>query len=164
MSAIAKTLCGVALAGLLASPVAAQGLVTHRDLSLAMAEKMADAALAECKSKGYDSSVAVLDRDGQTLVLMRGEHQTAQDGEMARRKAYTALMFRRPSSDFAKRTYEDKTLMPQRQLADIVALSGGVPVKLGDQTIGAVGSAGSSQETGELCASAGIAAVAGELK
>jgi uncharacterized protein GlcG (DUF336 family) len=74
-------------------------------------------------------------------------------------------MFRVPSSEFQKRT-ADATAgnAAQRDLTDILALSGGMPIKVGDETIGAVGSAGSNLELDEACAKAGIDHVAHLLK
>lgn len=120
--------------------------------------------LAACKAKGYNTSVAVVDRAGQVLVIMRSEQATAQTADMARRKAYTARMFRIPTAEFQKRTENDAARAGQRDLADILALSGGVPIQVGNDTIGAVGSAGSTLETDDACAKAGIAAVADFLK
>ena len=51
-----------------------------------------------------------------------------------------------------------------RDLADILALSGGVPIQIGNDTIGAVGSAGSNLEMDDACARAGIAKVKDLLK
>jgi uncharacterized protein GlcG (DUF336 family) len=142
----------------------AQGVVMQRTVSLGMARTIADATLAACKAKGYNTSVAVVDRAGQVLVIMRSEQATAQTAEMARRKAYTARMFRIPTAEFQKRTEGDSGRAAQRDLADILALSGGVPIQVGNDTIGAVGSAGSTLETDDACAKAGIAAVADLLK
>jgi len=88
----------------------------------------------------------------------------AQQAEMARRKAYTARMFRISTMEFQKRTAGDSLMAAQRDLPDILALSGGVPIQVGNDTIGAVGSAGSSLETDDACAKAGIAKVADLLK
>jgi uncharacterized protein GlcG (DUF336 family) len=142
----------------------AQGLVTERSLSLAMAKTIAEAAQAECRSKGFHTTVAVVDRAGQLLVLLRDEQAAPHTIEMARRKAYTARMFRMPTADFQKRTTPDQLLAGQRDLADVLALSGGVPIKLGEETIGAVGSAGSNLDSDDACAKAGIAKVADLLK
>ncbi len=143
---------------------AGQGVVTQRNVSLGMAKTIAEAALAECASKGYHTSVAVLDRAAQVLVIMRDEQATAQTAEMARRKAYTARMFRISTMEFQKRTAEDPGREAQRDLADILALSGGVPIQIGNDTIGAVGSAGSTLEQDDACAKAGIAKVKELLK
>ena len=141
----------------------AQSVVTQKTLSLGLAKSMADAALAECKAKGYNTSVVVVDRAGQPLVTLRDENATAQTTEMARRKAYTARMFRMSTLDFQKRT-EDPKYAAQRDIADILALGGGVPINAGSETIGGIGSSGSSQDQDDACAKAGVAKVADLLR
>ena len=142
----------------------AQGLITQRSLSMSMAKTIAEAAQAECKAKGYHTTVAVVDRAGQLLVLLRDEQAGPHTVEMARRKAYTARVFRAPTAEFQKRTMPDSPTAGQRDLTDILALSGGVPIKLGEETIGGVASAGSTLESDDACAKAGIAKVADLLK
>lgn len=144
--------------------VHAQGVVMQKNLSLAMARTIAEAAIAECAAKGFHTSAAVVDRAGQLLVALRNDGASIQTVEMARRKAYTARMFRLPTSEFQKRTASDPTLLPQRDVADILALGGGVPIQIGDDFIGGVGSSGSSQVQDEACAKAGLATVAHLLK
>ena len=144
--------------------MSAQGVVMQRSLSLGLAKAIAEAALAECQAKGFHTSVVVVDRAGQVLVVLRDEQATAQTAEMARRKAYTARMFRISTMEFQQRTAGDKPESAQRNVADILALSGGVPIKVGEDTIGGVGSSGSSLETDDACAKAGIAKVADKLK
>jgi uncharacterized protein GlcG (DUF336 family) len=164
MSFMLKIWVAAAIAIALGGHVDAQGVVMQRNLSLGMAKTIAEATLAECKSKGYNTSAAVVDRAGQVLVIMRDEQSTAQTAEMARRKAYTARMFRITTQEFQKRTQDDPARAGQRDLADILALSGGVPVQVGNDTIGAVGSAGSTLEVDDACAKAGVAKVAHLLK
>ena len=147
----------------LSGPARAQGIVMQRNLSLAMAKTIAEATLAECQAKGFHTSAAVVDRAGQPLVLMRDEQATAQTLEMSRRKAYTARMFRTSTLEFQKRT-NDPELMPQRDVSDILALGGGVPILVGNEVIGGVGSSGSSQTQDDACAKAGIAKVVDQLK
>jgi len=141
----------------------AQGVVTQKNLSLGLAKTIAEAALAECKSKGFSTAVAVVDRAGQVLVIMRDENATAQTAEMSRRKAYTARMFRTSTMEFQKRTAEP-LYAAQRDVTDILALGGGVPIQIGDDVIGGVGSSGSSQPQDDACAKAGVAKVADLLK
>ena len=154
----------VAVAALLPASAASQGVVMQRNLSLPMAKMIAEATLAECKAKGFNTAAAVVDRSGQVLVLMRDEQATTQMAEMARRKAYTARMFRMSTAAFQKRTMEDPGYAPQRDIADVLALGGGLPIQVGTDTFGGVGSAGSTQEMDESCAKAGIAKVAELLK
>jgi len=163
MSYTFKTLLAISLASTLSTAVTAQGLVAQRNLSLPMAKTIAEAALAACKTKGFNTAVAVVDRAGQVMVILRDEQATAQQADMARRKAYTARMFRTSTLEFQKRTSDPK-YAAQRDVADILALGGGVPIQAGDDIIGGVGSSGSSQETDDACAKAGVAAVAALLK
>ena len=66
--------------------------------------------------------------------------------------------------EFQKRTAEDPTLTPQRDVSDILALGGGVPIVIGNEVIGGVGSSGSSQTMDDACAKAGVAKVADQFK
>jgi uncharacterized protein GlcG (DUF336 family) len=152
------------LLGMMApGPANPQGLVTQRNLSLPMAKTIAEAALAACKQKGFHTAVAVVDRAGQVMVILRDEQATAQQAEMARRKAYTARMFRTTTLEFQKRT-SDPAYAPQRELPDILALGGGAPIQAGDDVIGGVGSSGANQDNDDACAKAGVAKVADLLK
>jgi uncharacterized protein GlcG (DUF336 family) len=164
MSLAIKASAGTICLLLVSAPLHAQGLITQRNLSLALAKTIAEATLAECQSKGFHTAAAVVDRAGQVLVILRDEQGTAQMAEMARRKAYTARMFRMPTMEFQKRTTKDPSLLPQRDVQDILALGGGMPIQVADEVIGGVGSSGSSQETDEGCAKAGLAKVADMLK
>jgi uncharacterized protein GlcG (DUF336 family) len=141
-----------------------QGVVTQKNLSLNLAKTIAEAAYAECHAKGFHTSVAVVDRAGQIMVILRDEQSSAQTAEMARRKAFTARMFRMTTMEFQKNTTPDKPYAGQRDVADVLALAGGVPIKAGDEVIGGVGSSGSSLEQDDACAKAGVAKVAELLK
>jgi uncharacterized protein GlcG (DUF336 family) len=163
MTATLRLLAGIGLALVASDRASAQGVVMQRNLSLPLARTIAEATIGACKAKGFNTSAAVVDRAGQLLVLMRDEQATAQTAEMARRKAYTARMFRTSTMEFQKRT-ADPTLAAQRDVSDILALGGGVPIQIGNETIGGVGSSGSSQEMDDACAKAGIAKVADLLK
>jgi uncharacterized protein GlcG (DUF336 family) len=152
---------GVAVLGaVVAIGAAAQaetGLVTSQELSLDLAKGIAEAALAECRSKGFHTAAVVVDKGGHMLAYFRDEQATPQTGELARRKAYTARMYRSTTLEWIARMQKDPALRPQRDLADVIALGGGVPIKVGEETIGGVGSAGSSQPQDDACAKAGVA-------
>ena len=158
-----STLCTLGTLLTCVPSASAQGVVMQRNLSLAMAKSVADGTMAACKAKGYNTAAVVVDRAGQVIVMLRDEQATNQMLEMARRKAYTARMFRMSTADFQKRTM-DPVYAPQRDIADVLALGGGVPIQIGNDTIGAVGSAGSTQELDDACARAGVEAVAAQLK
>ena len=158
MSRVLKGLavaCAVLAIG--ASAHAEGGLVTSQDMSLEMAKGIAEAALAECRNKGFHTAVVVVDRGADVLVSLRDEQATPQTGELARRKAYTSRMYRSTTLEWIARMQKDPSLQPQRDLADVIALGGGVPIKVGDEVIGGIGSAGSSPSQDDACAKAGVA-------
>jgi uncharacterized protein GlcG (DUF336 family) len=158
-----KGIVMISIAAALSSRAGAQGVVMQRNLSLEMAKTIAEGTIAECKAKGYHTAAAVVDRAGQVMVILRDEQATAQTAEMSRRKAYTARMFRTTTLEFQKRTM-DPAYAPQREVSDILALGGGVPIRIGDDVIGAAASSGSTQEQDDACAKAGVAKVASLLK
>jgi uncharacterized protein GlcG (DUF336 family) len=163
MSPLLKTLAGTLAVIALGNPVQAQGVISERNVSTQLARAIADAAMT-CAENGVGLSVAVVDRSGQLRVLMRGDATPPHGMELARRKAYTARTFRRSSLEWAKRSETD--LVGQRSLAEVIPLGGGVPIKVGDDTIGAVGVSGASggQQGDDSCAKAAIAKVADQLK
>ena len=134
----------------------AQGTVSQRILSVASAKLIAEAALAECTSRGFHTSVAVIDRAGNVLVVLRDELAHPVTVEMAQRKAQTAVIFRSSTLEFQERTASDPSRAPQRDVTGVLALGGGVPIRLDGEIIGGVASSGSSQTTDDECARAGV--------
>jgi len=153
----------IGLVAVLASPAQAQ-LLAHRDLSLAIARTIAEVAVESCEAQGYRVSVAVVDRDGETIVAMRGDNASPHTMENARRKAYTALSFRTSTTDYAKRYAGDNPVVRQQvTLPNVIAIPGGLPIKVGDDVIGGVGLSG-SPGVDEPCVQAGLDKVADLLK
>jgi uncharacterized protein GlcG (DUF336 family) len=155
--------CAMAL-GLTLSVSASAQIAMQPNISLPLARQIADATLAHCNAAGFDTSVAVVDRAGHTMVLLRGTTSTPQTAEMARRKAYSARMWRRPTQLWAEQTRDDPDRYPQRDLDDVLALSGGIPIQVGEETIGGVGSSGANLQQDHECALAGVEAVAAQLQ
>ena len=164
MSAVksAILLAAVPLALTLAAPAQAQ-LLTHKDLSYAMALTIATGALEDCKAKGYPVSVVVVDRDGQNIVALRGDGAGPHTMENARRKAYTALTFKMTTEDFAKAMDTNPVRRQQATLPGVIGIPGGVPVKVGNDVIAGVGLSG-SPGVDEPCVRAGLAKVEDQLK
>ena len=82
--ALAGGASGFALAVTLVQSANAE-LLTHKDLTLAVAKTIAETAIADCKAKGYAVSAVVVGRDGETLVAMRGDNASPHTLEKARR-------------------------------------------------------------------------------
>jgi uncharacterized protein GlcG (DUF336 family) len=154
---------GLAVAAATVSPAAAQGMLTQKNVSFAMAETIANAAMAQCQSMGFKVSVSVLDRDGLVVVMLRGDGAGLHTPEGSDRKAYTARTYGSPSANFAKRVLSDPGYAQAVQYTRVLALGGGLPIKVGDEVIGAVGVSGSPGKD-DVCSQAGIDKVADQLK
>jgi uncharacterized protein GlcG (DUF336 family) len=158
-----KILGGMALAAAIWPSAHAQGLVTERNISLAMAQTIANAAMEKCKAMGFRVSVTVVDRAGLPIVMLRGDGAGLHTPEGSDRKAYTARTFSQPSAAFAKRMIDDPNSVGSRQYSRVLALAGGLPIKVGDDVVGAVGVSGSPGKD-DVCSQAGIDKVADQLK
>src|ERR1700751_1181328 len=163
MSITAKHLAVIGLAGALASPASAQ-LLNQKSLSAAMALTIAQTALETCTKQGYHVCVHVLGRNGEVIVAVRGDDAPPHTMENSQRKAYTARTLRPPSGEFAQRVKDNPTLGAVH-LTGIIAAQGALPIKAGDEVIGAVGVSGApGGEKDEACSKASIDKVADQLK
>ncbi len=141
----------------------AQGLLTQRTLSEQAAVSVAQGALDKCSADGYRVSVTVLDASGLVKVQIRGDGTGPHTLEHGRRKAYTALTFKRTSAETAQQWASSGT--PPPLIEGTVAAGGGVPIKAGNDVIGAVGVSGApGADKDEACANAGIAKIQDLLK
>jgi uncharacterized protein GlcG (DUF336 family) len=163
MSRSLKIFTGLALTAALASTASAEGLVTQKNIPLAMAQVIAQGALAQCQSMGYKVSVAVVDRAGLTLIMLRGDGAGLHTPEGAERKAFTARTFSQPSADFVKRMSDRPDTAGSVHYTHVLALPGGLPIKSGNEVVGAVGVSGSPGKD-DVCSQAGIDKVADQLK
>jgi uncharacterized protein GlcG (DUF336 family) len=153
----------VGLGLVFAAPAEAQ-LLARKDLSLAAALTIATTAADLCKSQGYTVSVTVVGRNGEVILQMRGDNAPPHTMENSFRKAYSARSFRVPSGELVKRVKDNPTA-PFVYLSNVVAAQGALPIKVGDDVIGAVGVSGApGGEKDEVCAKAGIDKVADTLK
>ncbi|HTZ37339.1 MAG TPA: heme-binding protein [Stellaceae bacterium] len=156
-------LSGLAAGCLLAAPAEAQ-LLTHKDLSLGVALAIAQGAMEKCAAQGYAISVVVVDRAGDTVVALRGDAAAPHTMENARRKAYTARSFRIATSEYAERYADNDPVVHQQvTLPNVIAIPGGLPIKLGKEVIGGAGVSG-TPGLDEACVQAGLDKVADQLK
>ena len=154
---------GFVLPAVLASAAQAQ-LVNHKDLSLATALAIATTASETCKTQGNRVTVAVIGRTGEHIVQLRGDDASPHTIENSFRKAYTARTFRTASGEFVQRVKDNPT-SGAVHLTGIVAAQGALPIKIGDETIGAAGVSGApGGEKDEACVKAGLDKVADQLK
>ena len=163
MSAMLCRLAGAGLACVLASSANAE-LLARKDLTAALAIAIADTTIATCKANGYQVSVTVVGRNGEVLLQVRGDNTGPHTMENSFRKAYTARTFRIPSGDMEERIKKDPTLSLQ-YLAGFTSGRGALPIKVGDEVIGAAGASGApGGEKDEACVKAALDKIADQLK
>src|SRR5580698_4228046 len=76
-----------------------QGLILHKALSLDMALAMTQGSLAKCREMHYKCAITVLDATGRTIIALQDDGANLHRFDVARKKAYTALVYRRPSKE-----------------------------------------------------------------
>jgi uncharacterized protein GlcG (DUF336 family) len=145
-------------------PPATTAPLTEKNVSMKMALAIVEGALDQCAKDGYKVSVVVLSNDGVLRAALRGDGTAPHTLEFARRKAYTARTRNMTSLAFQKQT-DDPAAAYLKQIPEVVAVGGGVPIRVGNTPIGAVGVSGApGGDKDEVCANAGIAKVADQLK
>ncbi|MFJ8441912.1 GlcG/HbpS family heme-binding protein [Kitasatospora griseola] len=126
-------------------------------LTVEAATKAAQASLDAAAKAGQKISVAVVDRNGNVIVELRGDGAGPQSFESAERKAYTAVSWNAPTSELVKRLAQAPNL---KDIPGTLFLGGGAPVQLKGAPIAAVGVAGApSADQDEQFAQAGVAAL-----
>jgi uncharacterized protein GlcG (DUF336 family) len=136
-----------------------------RSITPEAALKAAQAALAACGKAGYQVSVAVADRAGQPLVMLRDRYAGPHTPQTATGKAYTALSFKLDTSSFARVTEAGQPSSGIRQLPGVVAIGGGRPIESAGSLVGAIGVSGAPNgDLDDGCAKAGIAAIREDLE
>ncbi|MEU5915625.1 heme-binding protein [Streptomyces sp. NPDC047141] len=151
-----------------AAPAAAPAAVTadadHGDtttsthLTIEAATKAAQATLDAAEKENQRVSVAVVDRNGNTIVTLRGDGAGPQSYESAERKAFTAVSWNAPTSVLAGRLANAPTL---KDIPGTLFLAGGAPVTAKGAPIAGIGVAGApSGDLDEKFAQAGVASLA----
>jgi uncharacterized protein GlcG (DUF336 family) len=151
-----------ALAALwLANPAYAQsGTYTVRMLTPETALKAATAALEDCRKRGFQVAVAVVDRSGVAQAMLRDRFAGPHTPDTAVGKGWTAISFRTDTLEFSKATQAGQPSSGIRQLPRVVAVGGGVMIESGGAIVGAIGVSGApGGAEDEACAKAGIAAI-----
>ncbi len=159
-----QILASIAMAAFGAASAHAQAPLTEKNVSMKMAHMIIDGAMEDCAKTGYKVSVVIVDNAGIVRASLRGDGTSPHTMEFARRKAYTARTRNQTSLEFKAAT-DTPASAYLLQIPDVVAVGGGVPIKIGGVAIGAVGVSGApGGEKDEVCALAGIAKVADQLK
>ena len=140
-------------------------LATYPTLTTDVAVRAAQSALAQCQKQGYTVAVAVTDRGGQPLAMLRDNLAGAHTSLTAINKAYTAASFRTDTSELAVTTQDGKPASGIRQLPQVVAVGGGLMIRAKGSLVGAIAVSGAPNgDADEACAKAGIAAISDAIE
>ena len=135
-------------------------VVNIKRLSMETTQTMAMAAVEACREQGINVGVTVVDRNGIPQVMLRDTLAAHLTIEISKRKAYTAANFNAATS-----TLEDRANTAVGRFDDLIMSAGGVPINVGGFIYGGIGVSGApSGETDEVCAQAGLDAVADDLE
>ncbi|MDI3418054.1 GlcG/HbpS family heme-binding protein [Streptomyces luteolus] len=139
------------------SATSAKNTTESTHLTIDAATKAAQAALDAAEKENQRITVAVVDRNGNTIVTLRGDGAGPQSYESAEKKAYTAVAWNAPTSELAKRLEQAPNL---KDIPGTLFLAGGAPVTAKNAPIAGIGVAGApSGALDEKFAQAGAAAL-----
>jgi len=160
---------GTVLAATLFAAAAAsaqdRGTFAVRHLLPETALKATRAALEDCRKRGYQVAVAVVDRSGVAQAMLRDRFAGPHTPETATGKAWTAVSFRGDTLEFAIETQAGRPSSGIRDLPNVVAIGGGVLIEAGGSIVGAIGVSGApGGDADDLCAKAGVAAIRDDIE
>lgn len=152
------------IAALLTVPAMAaeeeQHLVTFKSMTTDTALKATQAAMEYCRAKGYQVTVATVDRGGNVQVLLRDRFAGSHTPETAVGKAATAVSFRANTTDLADRVKTGEIPPGIQNISGVVIVGGGLGIEAAGSIIGGIGVSGApSGKLDEECAAAGIEAI-----
>jgi uncharacterized protein GlcG (DUF336 family) len=143
---------------------AEEALVAYKSLGPELALDLARAALASCRTRGYQVAVAVVDRFGVTQVMLRDRFAGPHTPSTATGKAWTAASFKTSTTELNEISQPGMMQAGIRNLPGAVVIAGGLIVEAGGSLVGAVGVSGApGGDADEACAKAGIDSVRDKL-
>ena len=154
-----------ALAALPLACANAQSIRTERTLTLELANQIAAASVVACAAKGFGVSATVVDRAGSVRAVQRADNAGPHTLEASRLKAYTSASTRSNTLALMETSQKNPGAANVVYIPGLLLLGGGVPVRAGNEVIGAVGIGGApSGQIDEQCATAALEQVKEALK
>lgn len=153
----AKSLLSVLALTAVAAGVQAQTVRTERNMSLELASQIAGATVAACTAKGFAVTATVVDRAGTVRAVHRADLAGPHTLEASRLKAYTSASAKNSTQAIMETAQKNPAAANLGSIPGYLLLGGGVPVKVGNDVIGAVGVGGApGGHLDEQCAVAAL--------
>ena len=143
----------------------AQGVRTERNVSLQLANEIAAATVASCSAAGHAVTATVVDRAGGIRAVQRADNAGPHTIAASFDKAYTSASAKNATQAMMEGAQKNPAAANLVHIPGFLLLGGGVPIKVGNETIGAVGVGGApGGHLDEQCAVAALAKVQEQLK
>lgn len=145
-------------AATLAAPLShAQAVRTERNMSLALATQLAADTVAACTASGHNVTATVVDRAGSVRAVMRADNADPHTLEASLQKAFTSASAKSATLAMMEGAQKNPAAANLVHIPGFLLLGGGVPVKVGTETIGAIGVGGApGGHLDEQCAVAAL--------
>lgn len=160
-----RFLAGICLSATAASVGAQETVFQVKSLTPETAYMAAKAALDDCRKKGFQTTVVVVDRSGLTQVLLRDRFAGPHTIDVATNKAWTAASMRMSTTAFGAETQPGKPMSGLRSHPRVLAAGGGLVIEGAGSMMGGIGVSGApGGDADEGCAQAGLDAIADKIE
>jgi uncharacterized protein GlcG (DUF336 family) len=128
-------------------------------ITLEKARKVVDAAAAKAEEIDVPMNIAVVDAGNNLTAFARQDGAWLGSIDIAQNKAYTARAFDMTSAELGAEAQPGKSLYGIEASNDgnLIVFGGGIPLKDGDEIVGAIGVSGGTVDQDEEVAEAGVA-------
>lgn len=155
----------LALSLIAAAGANAQAVRTEKNMSLELANQLASATVAACAANGYAVAVTVVDRAGTVRAIQRADNAGPHTLAASQQKAFTSASAKNTTLAMMEGSQKNPAAANLVNIPGYLLLGGGVPVKVGNEVIGAVGVAGApGGNLDEQCAMVAIDKIKDQLK
>jgi uncharacterized protein GlcG (DUF336 family) len=143
----------------------AQAVRNEKNISLELANQIAAASVAACSARGYNVTATVVDRAGLVRAVQRADNAGPHTLAASQQKAYTSASARNNTQAMMEAAQKNPAAANLVHIPGFLLLGGGVPVRAGNDVIGAVGIGGApGGHLDEQCAIAALEQVKDQLK
>jgi uncharacterized protein GlcG (DUF336 family) len=150
---------------LIATAASAQAVRTEKNISLELANQIASASVATCAANGYAVTATVVDRAGTVRAVQRADNAGPHTLGASQQKAFTSASAKNTTLAMMEGAQKNPAAANLVFIPGYLLLGGGVPIKAGNETIGAVGIGGApGGHLDEQCAMAALDKVKDQLK